>query len=759
RARKKQSQPISPSSAPPSNSPTISTGSAASLSLSEIYLVGFKEALNQMEWNVNNAFKTYKELEPKAMMDMTIVPHPDPIDIGLGSSEKANTAPPKRKKTMTSVYLKYFETAPDSKTRKCKFCGQSYSIATATGTVISSKVFQSPFSFLKLGNLGRHLNNRHPGYDKAAADAVTSSVVPQTPPVVVKPSQPQVKAPLQLDYDHLNWLVLKWLALSSLPPSTVDERWLGNSFKFLNPAVQLWSAEKYKAVLHEVFRSMQGDVKTSLEHIHSKVSVTLSFWSSFENIFYMSVTGQWIDENWCSHRLLLDICRIPYPSGGSEIYSSLSKVLKIYAVEDRVLCCTHDNSENAVLACHSLKEYLDGQKAFPFCYIPCAAQTLNDIIDDGLATIKPIISKIREFTRELNASVELSGDFIQLTTAYQEGNWKLPIDASSRWSGNYQMLNILCKAGKSLDSVIRKNEDALENRLMLSSAEKNAVTIVHNYLDLDSFHKTTNDMCTNKDLTVGLALLFMDNISEMITTCQKSCHNPDWLRACAENMSQKARSYNTQVCNVFTYITAILDPRIKTEYIPETINLESYIDEARAHFIRNYSSPHFTSSLTSGYRPQDIDEGGGGGGGIISFAEEIARRKRRGSMSNSVADELTQYLSESIVPMQTYVLDWWKVNSGRYPRLSHMARDFLAVQATSAAPEEIFCSKGEEIDKQKYCMPHDSTRSVLCIRSWIEAGLKLKFKTTEIDYERLMELAATVAADSSAGGLDNNQHK
>lgn len=77
------------------------------------------------------------EMEPKAMMDMTLVPQSDAIDIGLGSSDKANSAPPKRKKTMTSVYLKYFETAPDSKTRKCKFCGQSYSIATATGIALS----------------------------------------------------------------------------------------------------------------------------------------------------------------------------------------------------------------------------------------------------------------------------------------------------------------------------------------------------------------------------------------------------------------------------------------------------------------------------------------------------------------------------------------------------------------------------------------------------------------------------------------------
>lgn len=72
------------------------------------------------------------------MPTMDIIPNIDPIDIGLGSSEKGNavlTAKP-RKKTMTSVYLKYFETAVDGKTRRCRFCGQSYSIATATGNFL-----------------------------------------------------------------------------------------------------------------------------------------------------------------------------------------------------------------------------------------------------------------------------------------------------------------------------------------------------------------------------------------------------------------------------------------------------------------------------------------------------------------------------------------------------------------------------------------------------------------------------------------------
>lgn len=688
--------------------------------------VSGRAAANQMEWTVNNAFKTYKDMDhPKSMMEVALIQNVDPVDIGLGSSEKGTTVvPTKRKKTMTSVYLKFFETAPDGKSRRCKFCGQSYSIATATG------------------NLGRHLSNRHPGYDKSG-DSVTSSA-PQ-PITVVKKAQQQGKQ--QMDYDHLNWLLVKWLILASLPPSTLEEKWLANSFKFLNPSIQLWPGERYKVKIREVFRSMQEDVMATLEKVSSKVSIILDFWSSYEQIFYMSVTCQWIDENWSFQQVLLDICQIPYPCGGSEIYHSLEKVLKMYNIESRVLSCTHDNSQNAVHACHTLKEELDGQKLGMFCYIPCAARTLNLIIEDGLRSTKPVISKVREFVLELNSSAKMSEDFIQLTAAYQEGSWKFPLETSARWSGNYQMLDIVCKAGKSMDGVMRKYEETIVGRMALSPAEKNAVSIVHKYLE--PFYKTTNNICTNKLLTIGLVLFFMDHISEMITLCRDSRHSSDWLKNAAEDMATKSRSYTTQVGNIFIFMTAILDPRIKCELIPESLSSGNYLEEARTLFIRNYSNSHF-SSMTSGYGAQEIEDGGG-----VSFAEEIARKKRRVSLSNAT-DELTQYLSEPPAPIPTDVLEWWKVNSTRYPRLSVMARDFLAVQPTSVAPEDLFCSKGDEIDKQRFCMPHDSTQAILCIRSWMQGGIKLKCKSDEIDYERLMEMAGATTAENTAG-LDKKQ--
>ncbi|KAM1295884.1 hypothetical protein ACFX1Q_016574 [Malus domestica] len=127
--------------------------------------------------------------------------------------------------------------------------------------------------------------------------------------------------------------------------------------------------------------------------------------------------------------------------------------------------------------------------------------------------------------------------------------WKMPLDTSTRWSGDCQMLDIVCKASKSMDAVIRKDS--------------------HLY--------------------------------------------PESLRNAAKEMAEKVSGYNNQ------------------------------------------------------------------------FAEDIARKKRRASMS-SATDELTQCLSDPPAPLATDVLEWWKVNSMRYPQLSLMALDFLAVQAVSVAP-------------------------------------------------------------------------
>lgn len=90
--------------------------------------------------------------------------------------------------------------------------------------------------------------------------------------------------------------------------------------------------------------------------------------------------------------------------------------------------------------------------------------------------------------------------------------------------------------------------------------------------------------------------------------------------------------------------------------------------------------------------------------------------------------------------MTTDALDWWRANSARFPRLSMMARDLLAVQGTSAEPDELFTSRGEDLHKRRYCLSFVNVRPVLCVNSWMQSGYRFRVGPTEIDFDSLVEV-------------------
>jgi hypothetical protein len=217
-----------------------------------------------------------------------------------------------------------------------------------------------------------------------------------------------------------------------------------DSCKYLSSSVRLWPKEKVQEITLEVFRSMKEDVKASLQCISSRLSVTLDFWTSYEKILYMSVRCHWIDENWVSQKVLLDVCRIPYKCTGSEIFQVLMDVLVTYNIDSRVLACTHNNSQHSIFACKELEQELKSRELH-FCYIPCAARTLKVIIEAGLENVELILSKIREFILQINSNQEMMENFKHWTEVYHEGSWKLPFDHSANWNCDYNMLDVVKK--------------------------------------------------------------------------------------------------------------------------------------------------------------------------------------------------------------------------------------------------------------------------------------------------------------------------
>ncbi|KAJ4765394.1 BED zinc finger and hAT dimerization domain-containing protein [Rhynchospora pubera] len=676
-------------------------------------------------------------MEPRSLIDMTLVsgaiePSVNAAIAASSDNNANNNAVPaqavKRKKAMTSLYLKYFQTASDGKTRSCKFCKQSYSIATATG------------------NLGRHLNNRHPGYDQIGAEVGPNTTIANAASgrsqshthSISKPQSP-IQAKPQIDLDLVNWFLLKFLINACLPFSTLEDECFINSYKFLDPTAKIWPRKQAETVMLQVFQTMQEDIRALLQNVSSKISLTLDFWTSCEELLYMSVTSHWIDDTWHMHKVLLDICHIAYPCSGPKILYALTQVISSFDLDARIVSCTTNNSQQAGHACQLLMEQMDSQKR-PLFYIPCGAHALKMILEGGLVHLKPILSKIREFVIEMNSNCDVLEDFKQMVALYQEGPLKFPIDTSATWNGDFTMLNLVRKAPNAVDNTMKKHEETIPGcSLTLSPSEYSAINILHQFLD--QFYKTTTNLCTTKVRTVGLVLFFIDHIVELITSCRDECCQ-DWFKTLADDMCDRARGFTGQVYNGFTFMCAILDPMIKRELVPDVLNSDKNLEEARGYYVREYTkNNHFMVIPSNGF--VGAHESGCSSGientDAVSFAEEIARKRRRSSISLT-KDELSQYLAEPPAPMTTDALDWWRANSARFPRLSIMARDLLAVQSTSVEPDELFTSRGEDLLKRRYCLPFADVRPILCVNSWMQSGYRFRLGSAEIDFDRLVEV-------------------
>ena len=103
----------------------------------------------------------------------------------------------------------------------------------------------------------------------------------------------------------------------------------------------------------------------------------------------------------------------------------------------------------------------------------------------------------------------------------------------------------------------------------------------------------------------------------------------------------------------------------------------------------------------------DDDEGGnseddhgeyedGAGSAGDGTASQTKRRQARSFYVDvdSVEAELNVYTRVQQVPLDTDPVMWWKQHVQEFPRLARMARQHLAVPATSASPERLFSSVG-----------------------------------------------------------------
>lgn len=88
------------------------------------------------------------------------------------------------------------------------------------------------------------------------------------------------------------------------------------------------------------------------------------------------------------------------------------------------------------------------------------------------------------------------------------------------------------------------------------------------------------------------------------------------------------------------------------------------------------------------------------------------------------SNELDQYLKEQLTPRKEKVdmLHWWKTKSEIYPVLSKIARDVLAIPASTVPSESAFSTGGRVISDYRSSLAPTTVEALMCLQDWFKAA-------------------------------------
>ncbi len=76
------------------------------------------------------------------------------------------------------------------------------------------------------------------------------------------------------------------------------------------------------------------------------------------------------------------------------------------------------------------------------------------------------------------------------------------------------------------------------------------------------------------------------------------------------------------------------------------------------------------------------------------------------------------YLREAKCRLESDVLGWWRLKSETYPSVSRMARDYLAIPASSASVEREFSDAKLLVTDRRCSLDSETIEAIKLLKSW-----------------------------------------
>ncbi|KAE8725406.1 hypothetical protein F3Y22_tig00008843pilonHSYRG00029 [Hibiscus syriacus] len=536
-----------------------------------------------------------------------------------------------------------------------------------------------------------------------------------------------------LDQRRSQFDLSRMIILHNYPLAMVEHAGFKIFVRNLQPLFELVTCNKVEADCMEIYAKEKQKVYEIFDKLPGKISVSADMWTASAGAAaYLCLTAHYIDWDWQLKRKILNFVVVD-PSYTEDMHSEfIMNCLMDWDIDRKLFSMIFDSftSENIV---DRIRDRLS-QNRFLYCNgqlfdFRCAIDILNRMAHDALEALCEVAPKIRESIRYIKSSEATQATFNGLADEVQVETKKcLCIDNPLKWNTTYFMFETALEYRKVFSCL--RDRDPVNMKFLLSDLEWDRLGTITIFLKL--FVEVTNVFTRSKYPTANI---FFPEICDIHLQLIEWCKNTD---KCISSLALKMRKKFEEFwdkCNVGLAVAAILDPRFKMKlleyYYPQLYGdgASVFIDEVfecikSLHHEHSIVSP-LASSIDQGldWQASGIPSSARDSRDMLLGFDKFLHETSQAEGSNS---DLDKYLEEPLFPrnIDFNVLNWWMVHAPRYPILSMMARNILAIPISKVASESIFDTGGRVLGHNWSSLPPTTIQALMCAQDWIRSELE-----------------------------------
>ncbi|CAB5370059.1 unnamed protein product [Rhizophagus irregularis] len=609
----------------------------------------------------------------------------------LGESAGSST------RTYSSVWS-HFTLVENDEKAQCNYCGTTYKRTGGNTT-----------------NLHKHMQRKH-------SSKIETEVESGEMDKFVKKELPRYTQGTFRDF------IVRWTVCDDQPFTAVESEHLRLLFRILNPIAKAPSADTLRSDVIDKFNEERNNIREILQNAPGRLSFTLDAWTSPSYIPFLGITVHWISHEWELKEILIDFCKLSGPHSGENLHESFVKSCDDMRILTKIIACTTDNASNNDTLMKALEKTCKDRNIEFTAYnnhIRCLAHIINLAAQDALSTLKvkyvenenellnndevsEVVPKLRKLVVKIHASPQRREKFSRQCEAAHLPDKELVVDVKTRWNSTFEMIERSLELREALDNIAIADRDLRKWEII--DAEWDLLKQIKKLLYI--FLRATLYISHGRYPTIENSIPIFNWIMDKIEDFDKEANIDEIVKKAACNAMEKLKKYYQYTDGIIYTISTILDPRLKLTYYKDHNWEEKYITEARDDIKKLYDTT-YAPRIDQNIQDEDLTADDD----LLSHIY----KKRRTSRNES---ELDLYLGSPIVPGEVDLLQWWKMNESQYPHLAAMARDYLAIPATSTPIERAF-SGGTDLISQKRCsLSAETIRACMCLKSWWKTVLK-----------------------------------